>query len=188
LKNIIIKENEELILPIVWFGKEKKINYNIQLSGANSELIFLMLLLGEKEDKVKIQVNVDHKNKETKSKIIVKGILGENANVDFNGVVKIEKGSKGSSAWLSANLLLLSDKAKGRAVPVLEILENNVKAGHAVTVGRVNDEELFYLMSRGISGTKARDLIVRGFLDRFLREFPEGRIKEEALKKIKYEK
>ena len=168
MKNIVIKKNENLVLPVVWRGQEKEINYDIKLTGINSSLTLKMLLLGKKEDKVKIQVNVDHQNIETKSKIIVKGILDDNANIDFNGLVKIEKGSKGSSAWLSANLLLLSDSAKGRAVPALEILENDVKAGHATTIGKINDSELFYLMSRGLSKSKATDLIVQGFLNGFL--------------------
>jgi Fe-S cluster assembly protein SufD len=168
VKNIVIKKNENLVLPVVWRGQEKEINYDIKLTGINSSLTLKMLLLGKKEDKVKIQVNVDHQNIETKSKIIVKGILDDNANIDFNGLVKIEKGSKGSSAWLSANLLLLSDSAKGRAVPALEILENDVKAGHATTIGKINDSELFYLMSRGLSKSKATDLIVQGFLNGFL--------------------
>lgn len=188
MKNIIIQENEELILPVVWFGKEKEINYKISLAGINSSLTLLMLLLGKNEDNVKIQINVDHQNKETKSRVIMKGIIGDKASVDFEGKVKIEPNSKGSNAWLSANLLLLSDNAKGRAVPALEILENDIKAGHATTVGKVNDTELFYLMSRGLSKTKARDLIIQGFLSGFLQTFPEGDIKEEAFKKLKYEK
>jgi Fe-S cluster assembly protein SufD len=168
VKNIIIKKNENLVLPVIWSGKEKEVNYDIKLTGVNSSLTLLMLLLGKKEDKVKIQVNVDHQVIETKSRIIVKGIVDDSANVDFNGLVRIEKGAKGSNTWLSANLLLLSDSAEGRAVPALEILENDVKAGHATTIGKINDAELFYLMSRGLSKAKATDLIVRGFLNGFL--------------------
>ena len=185
---IIIKQNEELILPVVWIGKEKEINYDISLSGVGSSLTFLMLLLGEKTDKVKININVNHKTKETKSKVIIKGIINDSASIDFDGLVKIEKGSKGSNAWLEARLLLLSKKAKGRAVPALEILENDIKAGHATTVGKVSEQELFYLMSRGLSKTKARDMIIQGFLSGFLQEFPDGKIKEEAQKILKYEK
>jgi Fe-S cluster assembly protein SufD len=187
IKNITVKENEELILPVVWTGKKTAIDYSIQLLGVGSSLTFLMLLLGEKEDMVKINVNVKHLAKETKSKVIVKGIVNDKASVDFTGLVKIEKGSKGANAWLSANLLLLSKTAKGRAVPSLEILENDIKAGHATTVGKVSEQELFYLMSRGISKIKARDLIINGFLSGFLKEFPDGKIKTEAFKKLKYE-
>ena len=164
----IKKENEEVIIPVVWTGEETSINYDIQLTGVGSSLTFLMLLLGKKEDNVKININVNHQNQETKSKVIIKGIVNDSASVDFNGLVKIEKGSNGSNAWLSANLLLLSNSAKGRAVPALEILENDIKAGHATTIGKINETELFYLMSRGLSKTKATDLIVQGFLNGFL--------------------
>jgi Fe-S cluster assembly protein SufD len=183
----IKKENEEVIIPVVWTGEETSINYDIQLTGVGSSLTFLMLLLGKKEDNVKININVNHQNQETKSKVIIKGIVNDSASVDFNGLVKIEKGSNGSNAWLSANLLLLSNSAKGRAVPALEILENDIKAGHATTVGKVDEQELFYLMSRGLSKTKARDLIIQGFLSGFLNEFPDGKIKTETLEKLKYE-
>jgi len=187
MKNIIVKENEALVLPVVWTGEKKEINYNISLSNIGASVTFLMLLLGEKEDRVKININVNHLAKETKSKVIVKGIINDSANVDFTGLVKIEKGSKGSNAWLAAHLLLLSKKAKGRAVPSLEILENDIKAGHATTVGKVSEQELFYLMSRGLSKTKARDMIIQGFLSGFLQEFPDGKIKTKTLKKLKYE-
>jgi hypothetical protein len=69
VKNIIIKKNENLVLPVIWSGKEKEVNYDIKLTGVNSSLTLLMLLLGKKEDKVKIQVNVDHQVIETKSRI-----------------------------------------------------------------------------------------------------------------------
>ncbi len=176
----IKKENEEVILPVVWVGEESEINYSIQLTGVGVSLTFLMLLLGKKEDKVKIQIYVNHQAQATKSKVIVKGVINDSASVDFNGLVKIAKGSKGAGAWLSANLLLLSNQAKGRAVPGLEILENDVKAGHATTVGRVNDTEIFYLMSRGLSQNQAEKLIVQGFLESFIEQFPEGPIKQQA--------
>jgi len=187
IKNIIVKENEELILPVVWIGKESEINYNIHLAEVGSSLTFLMLLLGKKQDRVKINVKITHLAKETKSKVIIKGIINDSADVNFEGLVKIEKGSNGSNAWLSANLLLLSNASKGRAVPALEILENDIKAGHATTVGKVSEQELFYLMSRGISKLKARDLIINGFLSGFLETFPDGKIKKETFKKLKYE-
>lgn len=185
---ITVKENENIILPVIWSGKEKEVDYHIQLVGINSNLTFLMLLLGKKEDKVKIHVNIDHKNIETKSKVIIKGIIRDGSDVDFNGLVRIERGSKGSNTLLSANLLLLSDRAKGRVVPSLEILENDVKARHSTAIGKINDEELFYLMSRGINKKNAQNLIVKGFLNKFLQMFPEGALKEEAERKMKYEK
>ena len=169
---ITVKQNEELTLPVIWTGEEAEINYDISLSQIGAKINFLMLLLGTKENKVKINVHIVHEKPQTVSRVIVKGVLNDSSSVDFDGLVKINKKSKLSNAWLAAHLLLLSDKAKGRAVPSLEILENDIKAGHATTVGKVSEQELFYLMSRGLSEKKATNLIVEGFLKGMLNEFP----------------
>lgn len=183
-KKITVRENEEVVLPVVWMGEEKDISYDVSLNGKGASVTLLMLLLGKKENTVNINANIYHKVPETKSRVIVKGVMNDSSSVDFDGLVKIEKGSKGSNAWLSAHLMLLSKEAKGRAVPSLEILENDIKAGHAVTVGRVDDKEIFYLMSRGLSKRLAKQLAIQGFLSRFLDEFPDGEIKEKAKKQI----
>lgn len=184
-KVLSIKQNEEVVLPILWTGEETNINHEVFLNGKGASVTVLMLLLGKKTDRLLTNINVYHQKPETKSRVIVKGIIGDDANVDFNGLVKIEKKSKGSNAWLAAHLLLLSKNAKGRAVPSLEILENDVKAGHATTVGRVNDLEIFYLMSRGLSKANAKSLIIQGFLSRFLDEFPQGTVKTKAMKQLR---
>ena len=170
--NIIIKQNEEKILPILWTGQETDLFYNIHLAGNNAKLTLLALLLGKKTDKIYLQTNIYHDSPNTQSRVIVKGALNDTASVNFEGLVKIEPGAKGTNAWLAAHILLLSNHAKGRAVPSLEIAENDIKAGHATTVGKVNDLELFYLQSRGISEKTAKSLIVNGFLSNILNEFP----------------
>lgn len=172
MKKIILKENEKVVLPILWAGEENEINYDVYLDGDGSEISIIGLLLGAKEDALNIFINLTHNAKHTKSEIILKGALAETSKVNFEGLVKINPKAKGTNAWLACHLLLLSDKAKGRAIPSLEILENDIKAGHATTVGRVNDIELFYLMSRGISKEKAKQLIVQGFLQSVLKKFP----------------
>jgi Fe-S cluster assembly protein SufD len=172
-KKIVINKNQEKILPILWLGDENQLSYDIILNGENAKITLFALLIGKKTDKLNIVTNISHKKPNTQSKIIVRGALTDNAFVDFDGLVKIEKGAKGTNAWLGAHILLLSDKARGRAVPSLEILENDIKAGHAATVGRVNDLELFYLMSRGLSKEASKSLIVHGFLNSMLNEFPD---------------
>lgn len=186
-KKITILENEELVLPVVWTGAEKDFSFNISLNGKGASVTLLLLLLGRMENSVRINANIYHNMPETKSRVIVKGVLNDSSSVDFDGLVKIEKGSKGSNAWLSTHLMLLSKEAAGRAVPSLEILENDIKAGHAVTVGRVDDKEMFYLMSRGLSKKQSKQLIIQGFLSRFLDEFPEGKTKFNAMKALNLE-
>jgi Fe-S cluster assembly protein SufD len=173
MEEIIVKENEELILPALWTGEEKELVYNISLAGKGASVKFLGLLLGNKDQGLKLKITVVHQAENTTSEVIIKSALRDTSSVFFDGLIKIEKGAKGTNAWLAAHLLLLSEKARGIAVPNLEILENDIKAGHAATVGRINDLEMFYLMSRGIPLEKAKELIVRGFLESIINKFPQ---------------
>lgn len=172
-KEVIINENEEIFLPILWTGEETSLSYNIILSGKGAKITLLALLLGKEASKLDLETTIQHKSPETTSEVIIKGALTDSAQVNYQGLVKIESDAKGTKAWLAAHLLLLSDKARGIAIPSLEILENDIKAGHATTVGRVNDLELFYIMSRGLSKEQATLLIVEGFLQSVLEKFPE---------------
>jgi Fe-S cluster assembly protein SufD len=76
----------------------------------------------------------------------------------------IEKNAQQTKSFLRENVLLLSPNAKAEAIPNLEIEANDVKCSHAATISNISDEEVFYLMSRGISRKEAEELIVEGFL------------------------
>jgi Fe-S cluster assembly protein SufD len=173
MEEIIVKENEELVLPALWIGEEKELVYNIALAGKGASVKFLGLLLGNDNQSLKIKITVTHQAENTTSEVIIKSALRDASSVFFDGLIKIEPGAKGTNAWLAAHLLLLSQKARGIAVPNLEILENDIKAGHAATVGRINDLEMFYLMSRGIPEEKAKSLIVDGFFENLITRFPD---------------
>ncbi|KKR29744.1 MAG: SufBD protein [Candidatus Woesebacteria bacterium GW2011_GWA1_39_8] len=184
-KNIVVKADQKRVVPVIWTGNESEIEYDIKLAGRGAEVTLLMLLFGDGNKNLATNINVLHDAPDTKSRVVVKGALNDASHVDFEGLVKIEPGAKHANAWLAAHLLLLSEQAGGRAVPKLEITENDVKAGHASTVGKVNDMELFYLMSRGLSKEASTGLIVQGFLESLLSEFP---IKDavSARKKLKW--
>ncbi len=182
-KQIIIKKDEEIFIPIFWEGSEQQINYDITLAEQGAKLSLLGLLLGKNDKELDVKINITHSAPNTKSEIILKGTLQDLSKINFEGLVKIEKGAKGTNTWLAAHLLILSDQAKGRAIPSLEIEENDIKAGHATTVGKVNNMEMFYLQSRGLSPKKAKGLIVQGFLNSILERMPE-KIQKEIKQKI----
>jgi len=179
MEEIIVKENEELVFPALWTGEEKELVYNILLKGKGASAKFIGLLLGKEDQSLKLNITVFHQAENTTSEVIIKSALKDTASVYFDGLIKIESGAKGTNAWLGAHLLLLSQKARGIAVPNLEILENDIKAGHAATVGKINELELFYLMSRGIPEEKAKNLIVDGFFESLITQFPQ-RMQEKA--------
>jgi Fe-S cluster assembly protein SufD len=183
MKNIIIKKDEQRVIPILWTGKETNLEYTITLAEPGASVDFQGLLLGTDDENVLAKVTVIHAAPHTKSNIVIKSALSGHAKADIHGLVKVESGAKGTQTWLAAHLLLLSDKAKGVAIPSLEIIENDIKAGHATTVGRLGDMELFYLMSRGLPEKIAKQLIVSGFLQQMIDVLPAAAGKK-ATKKL----
>lgn len=172
MKKIIVKKDEQRVISLLWTGKETELEYMVTLAEPGASMHIQGLFLGSNEENLVAKITVVHAAPQTQSEVVIKSALTERAKVDIHGLVKIEPGAKGTQTWLAAHLLLLSDKAKGLAIPSLEILENDVKAGHATTVGRLNDMELFYLMSRGLPKQAAKQLIVSGFLQDMINGFP----------------
>ncbi|MDP2721045.1 MAG: SufD family Fe-S cluster assembly protein [bacterium] len=175
MKNISVtlRENQEKILPLVWTGGSGEINVDAKLVGRGAKLNLIGAFFLADKDQVKLNVNIDHIAPDTSSDTLIKSVLTDRAVGSFYGLVSIKKGAKNTDTFFREDALLLSDTAKAEAIPSLEIDENEVKAGHASTVGPVDEEQLFYLMSRGITLEEAKRLVVRGFLSPALEKIPE---------------
>jgi Fe-S cluster assembly protein SufD len=105
----------------------------------------------------------EHIAPSTESDFAFKGALRENASAVWRGMIRVEEGAQKTNAYQENRNLLLSDKAHADSIPGLEIMANDVRCTHGATLGKVNREELFYLMARGLSRAEAERLIVRGF-------------------------
>lgn len=100
----------------------------------------------------------------TNGTMLSHGVMADSARAIFNGITKIEKGAYKSTGEQTERVLMLSDKARGDANPILLIDENVERAGHAASVGKVDPMQLYYLMARGIPKPEAEKLIILGFL------------------------
>jgi Fe-S cluster assembly protein SufD len=105
----------------------------------------------------------EHIAPSTESDFAFKGALRENASAVWRGMIRVEPDAQKTNAYQENRNLLLSEKAHADSIPGLEIMANDVRCTHGATLGRVNREELFYLMARGLSRAEAERLIVRGF-------------------------
>ena len=105
----------------------------------------------------------EHAAPNTESDFAFKGALRENATAVWRGMIRVEEGAQKTNAYQENRNLLLSDKAHADSIPGLEIMANDVRCTHGATLGRINREEVFYLMARGLSRAEAERLIVRGF-------------------------
>ena len=171
--NLTLKEDEEKILPLVWTGGSGEIVVNAKLVGRGAKLNVIGAFLLANNDEVRVEINIDHVATDTTSDTVIKSVLSDRAVGGFFGLVKILKGARNTNTFFREDALLLSGNAKAEAVPSLEIDENEVKAGHASTVGPVDPEMLFYLLSRGITQKIAKKLIVQGYIDVVSRQLPE---------------
>jgi Fe-S cluster assembly protein SufD len=129
---------------------------------------------------------VDHKVPHAKSRVNYKGALaGDKAHTVWIGDVFIRAAAEGTDTYELNRNLLLSDGARADSVPNLEIETGEiVGAGHASTTGRFDDEQLFYLMSRGITMDDARRLVVRGFFNEIVSEIGIDEIQERIMARI----
>lgn len=158
---IIVGKNQTKLIPIELIGDKK---LEVILAGENAKVEVVGLVLGKGQEERSLDAYVVHAAPNTKSDVRVKGVLRNQSKFDFRGNVKIEKGAKGSDAYLRSDVLLFDDAKMGDDTPALEILEPDVKAGHAATVGKVDENMIFYLMSRGLSRKQAEEMIVEGFV------------------------
>lgn len=128
--------------------------------------------IGRGEQKLNFVSRVYHLGKGSESNMVSHGVMKDSATAIFNGITKIEHGASKSNGEQTERVLMLSEKARGDANPILLIDEDDVMAGHAATVGRVDDVQLYYLMSRGINRQEAERLIIHGFLNSVVKELP----------------
>jgi Fe-S cluster assembly protein SufD len=110
----------------------------------------------------------EHMAPSTTSDFAFKGALRDESTCVWRGMIRVERDAQRTNAYQENRNLLLSEKAHADAIPGLEILANDVRCTHAATIGQVDREELFYLMSRGLSKPEAERLIVRGFFSEIL--------------------
>ena len=104
-----------------------------------------------------------HNAPNTTSDLLYKGALKESSRSEYSGLIKVLKGAQGTDAYQANRNLVLSEDAIARSIPQLEIEANEVRCTHGATVSPVEEEHLFYLMSRGIDRTTAQKLVVFGF-------------------------
>lgn len=122
------------------------------------------VFMGHGQEKLTTEITIRHKKPNLKSLTMIKAVVFDKSVFDITGNLVIDKGAKFTDAYLKLEALIMSRDAMARVVPSLEITENDVKGGHGATVGQVDQEQLFYLQSRGLSTDQAENELVKGFL------------------------
>jgi Fe-S cluster assembly protein SufD len=154
------------------------LSLNIHLGGAYSRFESLSRLTGEGARSDLLAVSVahnaqefdartlqDHMSPHTTSDLLYKNALNDRARSTFGGLIRVEPHAHFTDAYQTVRNLLMSDDAEANSMPGLEILADNVKCSHGATSGQIDEDEMFYLLSRGIPASVAKQLLVSGFLN-----------------------
>jgi len=195
--NLEMKEDSELVLKLANFESRENIKITANL-GQNSKLDVIFADFSNSKINVKSQVNLNKEGASCKwhlatlsNKDFIKkfdisfthyvgntyalmdnyGVSRDKSTIIFTGVNHILKGAKSSETIQNAKIIVFDPEAKGTASPILKIDENDVKASHGAVVGQLNEDHMFYLMSRGLTKEEARGLITLGYLQPISKHF-----------------
>ena len=164
-------ELQYVVLP----GESRDIDLSVDLVGPGAQLEIKALYLCNAQEKVNLNFLVHHRTPGCQSRQLIKGIAGGEARVQFHGTIVVAPDAQQTEAYQENHNILLTDSAKVETQPQLEIYADDVKCSHGATVGRLNEDELFYMRSRGVPEKEARTLQMLSFLSPVI---PEGREEE----------
>ena len=156
-------EKAEMIL-LVLPGVSCDIKLDVRLAGEGSEANIYGAYVCGGQERVKIAVDMHHLVPHCNSRQLFKGIAGGSSKVDFYGKIIVAQDAQKTEAYQENHNILLSDDARVDTKPQLEIYADDVKCSHGATIGRLNEEEQFYMRSRGITLEDAKVLQMISFL------------------------
>lgn len=159
-------------------------NIEVDLNGEEAACAWHLASLATNKDEKEFNVSVYHNAINTYCRLDNYGVCLGESKLTFSGICKINKGNSGSKAHQNARIMVFDERCKGIAKPILKIDENDIEASHAAVVGKINDDHLFYLTSRGLSEAEAKELITLGYLKPILKGFDDEEVKERITKLI----
>ncbi|MBU1252400.1 MAG: Fe-S cluster assembly protein SufB [Nanoarchaeota archaeon] len=142
------------------------------LLGKNSKTDYIGIAYAARGQNQDTGCKVYHLAENTKSHIVSKSISLNGGITNYRGLVKINKGCKGAKSSVRCDGLLLDSQSEAGTIPSMDVKENDVEVSHEATLGKIGDEQLFYLMSRGLSEQEATKIIVSGFIEPLIKELP----------------
>ena len=168
----VSRKNSKIVGYFADFStSENHLNVDINLNDENATCEWHLASLSSNKDNKDIAVSIYHNHPLTFGRIDNYGVCKDNGRLVFSGTSHIVKGCHQSKSHQNAKILVFDEGCIAKAKPVLKIDENDIEASHAASVGKVSDEHIFYLTSRGLTNEEAKMLITLGYLKPILKGF-----------------
>lgn len=184
-QNIVVERNSKAdVVILIMPGVSCDIKLDVTLKGEGAETNIYGAYVCGADERVKIAVDMHHDMPHCNSRQLFKGIAGGTSRVDFYGKIIVAQDAQKTEAYQENHNILLSDDAKVDTKPQLEIYADDVKCSHGATIGRLNEEEQFYMRSRGIPLEDAKVLQMISFLAPVLEHIPDAGIRDDIVRRI----
>ena len=180
-----LEKNSKVKYTIIDIGGKTSVsNYYSNIIGENADNDLKSIYLGIGEQRKDINYIAELRGTKTNIDIDVQGALKDFAKKNFKGTIDFKKGSKKAKGNENEYCMLLSDKAKSIALPMLLCTEEDVEGNHSTASGKVDEKQLFYIMTRGISYKEAVKLIVKSKFNKIIERIADEELKSEILSEI----
>jgi len=178
------KESKLRFYSFTFGGNSVKNNLNVIFQDKNSRAELYGLYFGEEGQAIENNTFLHHQAPSCKSLQLYYGVLFGNAQATFNGRILVESKAQKTDAYLESKNILLSREAQLLGKPHLEILADNVKCTHAFACSQVEDDEIFYLQSRGIGKEVAKKILLLGFAKKVVNNVGQESLRNKLCAKI----
>ncbi len=165
-------------------GSLSRLHLIVDLMGRGSQANVIGAYFGDREQVLDYRYFMNHIAPNTRSDMFLKGAVEDEATSIFTGLIRIEEEAQKTDAFQTNRNLVLSEGAMANSVPNLEILANDVRCGHGSTMGPLDEEQRYYLQSRGLDPVRADRLQVRGFFEEAIRRLPAPRIADVVRERV----
>jgi FeS assembly protein SufD len=160
------------LASILLGGRITRSRFNLGLNGRGSTFEGYQVFFCDGHQRYDLDANLGHNSPDSSGSLTARGVLKDASQSIFKGMVKIQKGAKNSHSYLAHHAMLIDKRARSDAIPGLDIDTNEVKATHSASVAQMDEEQIFYLMARGLPHEEARKLIIIGFFEPVLSRIP----------------
>jgi len=162
-----------------------KTEVSTELNGDSSESQIVGAFFGHNDQHFDLDVKVWHRAEHTTADLVTRGVIDDVARTVYEGVQDVGSDAWDTSSYQRENTLMLSDESEADASPKLIINNHDTEASHSATVGQVDQEDLLYMMARGIGPQQAKDMLVEGFFVPVLEEVAVDELRDDLRENVK---
>lgn len=185
-KKYFVDDGERKAFLIFLTGKKDYSgDVKVIIKGKDADVQILGVIIGAGKQKINLYTLQEHEKERSISDLFIKSVLFEEARLNYQGLIKIDKYAQHSNAYQKNQNILMSKTAWADSRPYLEILANDVRCTHGATVGRLDENQLYYLKTRGLGQDSAKKLLLNGFFQEIFDRISDNQLVDQLVNQTK---